>query len=260
MKDGEQIIEWFDEEVCRRVGNYVYRLIDPRNGETFYVGKGRGNRVFQHAAGVPDETTEEQILGDKLDRIRSIQNAGLKVLYVIHRHDVPEEAIFEVEAALIDAYPGLTNQISGHGGDRGPMNHREIIRKYNLPIFPLNPEQRLLLININKLENRGDSDEIYRLVRFAWRLTKARAEAADYVLAVVRGVVVGAYKARAWLPATRENFPEIAYADGSESHRFGFVGEKAPRDIWDLYVGEDGKRIVQNELRHVQNPIRYWNC
>ena len=44
----------FPEEVARRVGNYVYRLIDPRNGETFYVGKGRRNRVFQHvqAAGI----------------------------------------------------------------------------------------------------------------------------------------------------------------------------------------------------------------
>lgn len=34
----------FIEEVCERLGNYVYRLIDPRNGETFYVGKGRNRR------------------------------------------------------------------------------------------------------------------------------------------------------------------------------------------------------------------------
>jgi hypothetical protein len=27
----------FPEEVCQKLGNYVYRLIDPRNGETFYV-------------------------------------------------------------------------------------------------------------------------------------------------------------------------------------------------------------------------------
>lgn len=259
---GTQIAEteWFSEAVCAKIGNYVYRLIDPRNGDTFYVGKGRGNRVFQHAAGVPADDSEDQVLGEKLDRIKSIQNAGLKVLYVIHRHDIPKEAIFEVEAALIDAYPGLTNQISGHGSDRGAMNHREIICKYNLPAFPIDPEHSLLLININKLENRGDPNEIYRLVRFAWRLTKSRAEKADYVLAVVRGVVVGAFKAHEWMPATQENFPEIAYADGSEAHRYGFKGEKAPPEIWDLYVGHDGKQIVQDTLRHVQNPIRYWKC
>ena len=27
---------------------YVYRLVDPRTLQTFYVGKGCGNRVFQH--------------------------------------------------------------------------------------------------------------------------------------------------------------------------------------------------------------------
>ena len=27
---------------------YVYRLIDPRTYQTFYVGKGKGDRVFQH--------------------------------------------------------------------------------------------------------------------------------------------------------------------------------------------------------------------
>ncbi len=27
---------------------YVYRLVDPNTGHTFYVGKGKGDRVFQH--------------------------------------------------------------------------------------------------------------------------------------------------------------------------------------------------------------------
>ena len=31
----------------------VYRLIDPRNGETFYVGRGKGNRVFSHIRADP---------------------------------------------------------------------------------------------------------------------------------------------------------------------------------------------------------------
>jgi hypothetical protein len=39
----------FPAGVAERLKWYVYRLIDPRNGETFYVGKGRGDRVFQHA-------------------------------------------------------------------------------------------------------------------------------------------------------------------------------------------------------------------
>ena len=41
----------FPEGVAEQLKWYVYRLIDPRNGETFYVGKGKGNRVFAHANG-----------------------------------------------------------------------------------------------------------------------------------------------------------------------------------------------------------------
>ena len=41
-------IEKFSPEVCKELKFYVYRLLDPRNGETFYIGKGKDNRVFQH--------------------------------------------------------------------------------------------------------------------------------------------------------------------------------------------------------------------
>ncbi|MGO7960101.1 LEM-3-like GIY-YIG domain-containing protein [Rhizobium leguminosarum] len=180
----------FTEEVCERLGNYVYRLIDPRNGETFYVGKGRNNRVFDHADGLPEVLTDEsQTLGSKFHRIRAIKNAGLDILHVIHRHEIPDAAIFEVEAALIDAFPGLTNIQGGHASsDRGPMNHVELVDKYSLPEFPYEPEHRLLLICINKLKERFNLKAIYDLVRYCWRLNRSRAEVADYVIAVVRGV------------------------------------------------------------------------
>lgn len=254
--------QYFPEEVCQKIGNYVYRLIDPRNGETFYVGKGRNNRVFDHAAGGRDVVEgSDQTQGAKLDRIRAIRNAGLSVLHVIHRHEIPDESVFEVEAALIDAYPGLTNIQGGHASsDRGPMNHIELIDKYALPEFPTDPEHALILININKLDDRSDRKAIYNLVRYCWRLSKARAEKAEYVLAVVRGVVVGAFKPKEWKHATPENFPDVPYADGSESHRIGFVGKEASSDIWDLYVGERGRRVISPELKHIQNPIRFWKC
>jgi len=46
----EQPIDSFPPEVIEKLKTYVYRLIDPRNGET-YVGKGKGNRVFAHIRG-----------------------------------------------------------------------------------------------------------------------------------------------------------------------------------------------------------------
>ncbi|HSZ54444.1 MAG TPA: hypothetical protein VK797_02205 [Tepidisphaeraceae bacterium] len=104
-------VESFPPEVAEKLRYYVYRLIDPRDGETFYVGKGKGDRVFAHAR------AEQRLLdGDetdnKLQRIRNIRLAGLEVGHVIHRHGMEEEIASVVEAALIDAYPGLTNAVA----------------------------------------------------------------------------------------------------------------------------------------------------
>jgi hypothetical protein len=98
---GEELKE-FPPGVADKLNTYVYRLIDPRNGETFYVGKGKGNRVFEH---VRAEVKEDE-LGNKLKRIREIRLADFEVAHVIHRHGMDDETAFEVEAALIDAYPG----------------------------------------------------------------------------------------------------------------------------------------------------------
>ncbi len=38
--------EMFASHVADKLKYYVYRLIDPRNGETFYIGKGTGNRLY----------------------------------------------------------------------------------------------------------------------------------------------------------------------------------------------------------------------
>ena len=42
------IKEAFRLGVVEQLQYYVYRLIDPRDGQTFYVGKGKNNRIFSH--------------------------------------------------------------------------------------------------------------------------------------------------------------------------------------------------------------------
>jgi hypothetical protein len=44
----------FPPGVAAKLKYYVYRLIDPRNGETFYVGKGKEDRVFTMSPTNPD--------------------------------------------------------------------------------------------------------------------------------------------------------------------------------------------------------------
>jgi len=38
----------FTSEIIKEIKYYVYLLSDPISGEIFYVGKGKGNRVFAH--------------------------------------------------------------------------------------------------------------------------------------------------------------------------------------------------------------------
>lgn len=254
-------INEFPAGVAEALGNYVYRLIDPRNGETFYIRKGKNNRVFDHANAIYLDSfdADDDPTSLKLSRIIAIKSAGLEVIHVIHRHDIPDAAIFEVEAALIDAFPGLSNIQGGHGsGAKGPMSVTELIDKYALPTISEPPPEKLVLININRLENRASRDAIYQQTQLAWRISKEKAEKADYVLAVVRGVIVGAFSAEAWLDATHANFPEEISKDHEMPDRKGFRGQPAPDEIWEKFVGVRGKRIAIEDMKHIQNPVRYW--
>ena len=69
-------IEKFSNEVCKELKYYVYRLIDPRNGNTFYVGKGKNNRVFAHAKGVLDNYEGENYNDNEDD-----ESSKIKIIY-----------------------------------------------------------------------------------------------------------------------------------------------------------------------------------
>jgi len=242
-----QETESFPPEIARRLGFYVYRLIDPRNGETFYVGKGKGNRVFSHIR------AEQKLDGDetdnKLKRIHEIHLAGFEVAHVIHRHGMDEDTAFEVEAALIDAYPGLTNNVAGSGSDCGAMHAQEIIRKYSAETAVF--RHKAMLISVNR---SAEERSLYDATRYAWKVSLKKAKQAEVILATMHGLIVGAYVAHDWLDATVANFPGRAQGDGSPG-RYGFVGEEASESIQGLYVG---KRVPDEyRKRGAANPIKY---
>lgn len=41
---------FFDEKIVKKVKHYVYALFDPESDFPFYIGKGFGNRVFNHVS------------------------------------------------------------------------------------------------------------------------------------------------------------------------------------------------------------------
>jgi hypothetical protein len=233
----------FPPSVIRKLDHYVYRSIDPRNGETFYVGKGVRNRVFDHVS----ESLKLDDPSEKLGRIREIKAAGFEVGHVIHRHDLDSNTAFEVEAALIDAYPGLTNEVAGSGsGDHGVMHADEVIRKYEAKVAKFS--HRVILINVSRTVA---NQELYEATRYAWKLNAKRARRSEVVLAVRNGLIIAAFVAEQWLPATEANFPGRSSVEG----RFGFVGSEASASISNQYVG---KRVPDSfRKRGAANPVRY---
>ena len=240
-------IDSFPQEVVEALRCYVYRLIDPRNGETFYVGRGKEQRVFSHVNGAIDDEGQDGA-DPKLERIHEIRALGMDVVRIIHRHGMSEAAAKEVEAALIDAYPGLVNRVAGSGSrDRGTRHVSEIVLEHSAEEFVV--EEPLILISIGRLwKERG----VYEAVRGVWELDMERAKKRKLVLAHVRGVVRGAYRPTKWLKGTAENFP---LDRGLLPERIGFEGDPAGPEVWEKYVG---KRVPEKyRKRGAQNPARY---
>jgi hypothetical protein len=209
------------------------------------VGKGQGNRVFSHIRA--EQTLDGDELENKVKRIREIRLAGFEVAHVIHRHGMDERTAFEVESALIDAYPGLTNIVGGTGGnDYGAMHAKEIIRRYAAK--PAVFQHKALLISVNR---SAAETSLYEATRYAWKISRSKAKQAQVILATLQGLIVGAFIADDWLAATAANFPGREDMPG----RLGFIGREASTEIKLLYVD---KRVPDEyRKRGAANPIKY---
>jgi hypothetical protein len=241
----------FPFELHDQLKYYVYRLIDPRTGQTFYVGKGKGNRVFEHAKNAID-LTDDDLLTDKSRTIQDIINSGLEVLHVIHRHGIEDESTaFEVEAALIEAYPGLTNLAGGHdNSERGCAHADELIRKYKMEA--IKPQHNLLAISIGRSLEEGRST--YDAVRMFWRVSESRAKSVEYVLAHRSGIVLDVFIADEWVDSTDERLCKyIEEGHVFDPPRKAFVGRQAPSEILDLYRNTRLPAVKKGAA----SPIRY---
>lgn len=226
----------FSKAVCERIGYYVYVLKDPRTSILFYIGKGLGNRVFQHV-NCALETSNES---DKLNLIREIMNQNLEVEHYILRHGLTTEQAFEIESACIDllGIENLTNSVKGHDSwERGLKTVNEVLQHYDAKTISIT--EPTIIININKLYKRFMTDEnLYLSTKQSWVLGTKKKEA-KFIIASYRGLVREVYEI--------ENWYQI-------NNRWGFNGRIAPKEIRDKYLNNS----LENYIRKGnQNPIRY---
>jgi len=246
-------MESFPKEVEEALKYYVYKLIDPRDGCVFYVGKGKGSRVFAHcAAALEPDDVETDIQSEKIETIREIILEGLTPLHIIARHGVTEDRAFLVEAALIDNTPGLTNIAGGHGSsEHGPASAEQLVSLYSAEEIVLEDGLNVMAINVSKsTSQRG----LYDAVRFAWRVSLQRAERADLVFAVSNGLCRVVFIPEHWLPATRKNFPELT--ETTIKGRYGFIGTQASMNQLSKYRLKRMPAVFKRK-RGAASPILY---
>jgi len=258
----------FDVNTILNLKAYVYMLIDPNTNVPFYIGKGSGNRLFDH---INLALTDIDAVTAKYETIRRIQNAGLAVKHIIVRHGLTDAEAFHIEASMIDVieYLGtpLTNIKGGHNSiDKGLMTVDEIIRLYNAePLTQLGAD--CVIININQkypkkklVEKDSISSEILKATEGIWTMNKRRVfdkqggQKINYVLSEYRGLIVEVFEVMKWDTKKRGYSNKDAIKYGQEKDGFVFKGKIAQESIRSLYLN---KSIAHIKVRGSATAIRY---
>jgi len=196
------------------IGNYVYSLSDPETNKIFYIGRGVGNRVFQHTKNADDLNIAPT---DKIEKIRKIHSKNKQVVTHIIQHQLSEDEAKKVECALLDLMKLLGNDLTNiQGGynseEYGLMTTEEVERKYCLEKIDLLPKG-FIAININKSYKLGNGKEgIYQATKEAWVINKSKLSKITQVLSEFKRRVVGIFKVNDWYPITT--------SDGKTSYGF----------------------------------------
>lgn len=242
----------FSAYVQERLGYYVYLLSDPQDKRIFYVGKGKGNRIFAHAKDALDDEHES----DKLERIREIRNSGHQVGHELLRFGLTEKTAFDVEASAIQllGLHDLTNLVDGHHvSSTGRMSVDVAISLIDAP--PADDiTEPVLLIRIPKLWYPSmPADELFDATHGWWRIGERGRTKAQYAFCVVKGVIREVYRIDVW--RQRREGDRGWEEDIGKSPRWGFSGEVAHS------LAHYRNRSVRHLYRQGDaNPIRYVNC
>lgn len=228
----KKMIDHFSNDVIEQMGYYVYRLIDPRNGQTFYVGKGTGNRVFDHVKcaikhfDTAEETSDDDPL--KYQIIKQILDENLEVIHIIQRWNLTEKEAFEVESALIDCYQGLSNIQSGHHSEYGVTNAEQLQNRLSCSIYDEPDDFKYYIIKIkqktiDERNTEGAYDGRYEATRKYWKIRPKDIKTIPYAFSVTDGIV-------------REVYRILRWEETDHNNRYAFIGQKAEEDIRKKYV------------------------
>ena len=231
-------------EVAKILKSYVYVYIDPRNGKPFYIGKGKGHRLFSHF----QDRSETQ----KVALIKEIRDSGIEPRIDILRYGLSDEQACLVEAAAIDLIgkARLTNRKAGHHeGSYGRITSQRVISL--LTAKRVRVQHKAILLTINSLYRSDMSkEELYETTRGIWKVGETNRNKVEYALALYQGIVLEVYRIKQWYPAGTLKYKTRDSSEFKNSGRWEFSGSIA-QDIRDEYVDFSVGKAGQNPIRYV---------
>lgn len=221
------------------------------------MGKGKGNRIFQHL--------EEQSDSEKVKYLTDLKNQGLKPKLEILIHGLDDEkTALRVESSIIDllGIKNLTNKQSGYkSATFGRMSLKQINALYDKQAIEI--VDPAILIRINQAFRYSMSEmELYDYTRGQWKLNPERAKNAKYGIAIYEGIVQEVYEIHNWYEAgttfsIRQGNENIEQgANERIKGRYEFIGNLAPEHIREKYKFKSVGHYFQ---RGNSNPIMYQN-
>lgn len=243
----------FSPKTIEQLQYYVYVYSDPDTKKPFYVGKGKGNRVFDHLS---DESDSE-----KVKKIKSLLAERKEPIIEILVHGIDEETAFKVEAAAIDliGIENLTNRQRGHHSSTyGKIEVSLLEARYNCEELILEDfSDDVMLIRINQLYHNDMTQlELYEATRGYWRVNLEQAQKVKYVLAVYYGMVLEVYEVAQWFPVFSTMMHQRVQEEENEKllKRYEFVGRIANEDVRKKYKD---KSVASIFSKGEQNPVKY---
>lgn len=269
----------FSDATIVSIKSYVYALADQMD-RIFYIGKGKGNRVFDHVGGVrellvsdplglllvPDQEQDEDpelngLLSDKRQRIAGLlRQGGCPKMYIL-REGLDETQALAIESVLISVLDwqlkgGLTNLAAGHGTyqfglktvDELEATKGEPFSLSSLPDASKLGGREVIAININRrwpeVERKENPNSLFDVSAGDWRVGFARASKCPYAIVHANGVVRGVFKIDRWTEA-----------QGSPV-RYCFAASPFPELDGAAFKNKNASSLF-GDAGGSQNPIRY---
>ena len=236
-------------DIQKKLMWYVYLLSDPNTNEIFYVGKGKGNRVFDHFKNLKKDDPKSK----KIKEILS-QEKEPKIEFLIHGIE-NENTIKRIESSIIDLIDkkNLTNKIGGYeSSDFGRMDLNQIIGKYSSK--KVDVKEKVLLIKLSKSFRYNMSEvELYDYTRGIWIISEKKRKEIEYVFCVYDGIVQETYNVIDWFPGGSTYSVRYDKEEWKIHERWEFVGNISH---------EMRKKYRHKSVSHYfpsgsRNPVRY---